>query len=63
MSDNTLMNNYRPISLLPVISKVIEKMICTQLSSYFENDKLVYDSQYGLRPNHRTEQVTLELTE
>ena len=40
--DNTLMNNYRPISLLPVISKVIEKIICTQLSSYFENNKLFY---------------------
>ena len=36
--DNTLMNNYRPISLLPVISKVIEKIICTQLSTYFENN-------------------------
>ena len=61
--DNTLMNNYRPISLLPVISKVIEKIICTQLSSYFENNKLFYDSQYGFRPNHCTEQATLELTD
>ena len=61
--DNTLMNNYRPISLLPVISKVIEKIICTQLSTYFENNKLFYDSQYGFRPNHCTEQATLELTD
>ena len=61
--DNTLMNNYRPISLLPLISKVIEKIICTQLSSYFENNKLFYDSQYGFRPNHCTEQATLELTD
>ena len=61
--DNTLMNKYRPISLLPVISKVIEKIICTQLSSYFENNKLFYDSQYGFRPNHCTEQATLELTD
>ena len=38
--DDTLPNKYRPISLLPVISKVIEKIICNQLSSYFENNKL-----------------------
>ena len=61
--DDTLPNNYRPISILPVISKVIEKIICNQLSSYFENDKLFYDSQYGFRPNHSIEQATLELTD
>ena len=61
--DETLPNNYRQISLSPVISKVIEKHICNQLSSYFENNKLVYDSQYGFRPNHCTEQATPELTD
>ena len=38
--DDTLPNNHRPISLLPVISNVIEKIICNQFSSYFENNKL-----------------------
>ena len=61
--DDTLPNNYIPISLLPVISKVIEQIICNQLSSYFENNKLFYDSQYGFRPNNCTEQATLELTD
>ena len=46
-----------------MISKVIEKIIFNQLSSYFENNKLFYDSQYGFRPNHCTEQATLELTD
>ena len=49
--------------LLPVISKVIEKIIYTQLSLYFESNKLFSDSQYGFRPNHSTEQATLELTD
>ena len=61
--DCTLTNNYRPISLLPVISKVIEKIIYTQLSLYFKSNKLFSDSQYGFRPNHSTEQATLELTD
>ena len=42
---------------------MIEKIICNQLSSDFENNKLFYDSQYGFRPNHCTEQATLELTD
>ena len=60
--DCALTNNYRPISLLPVISKVIEKIIYTQLSLYFESTRFS-DSQYGFRPNHSTEQATLELTD
>ena len=46
-----------------MISKVIDKILCNQLYSYFENNKLFYDSQYGFRPNHCTEQATLELTD
>ena len=61
--DNTLTSNYRPISLLPVISKVIENIIYNQLSLYFESSKLFSDSQYGFRPNHSTEHATLELTD
>ena len=37
--DLKLSNNYRPISLLPVISKVLEKMIANQLAQYFEDNK------------------------
>ncbi len=38
--DPQLFENYRPISLVPTISKVLEKIIHKQLSSYFE--------EYGL---------------
>ena len=61
--DSALTNNYRPISLLHVISKVIDKIIYNQLSLYFESNTLFSDSQYGLRPNHSTEQSTLGLTD
>ena len=61
--DSALTTNYRPISLLPVVSKVIEKYIYNQLSLYVESNKLFSDSQYGFRPNHSTEQATLELTD
>ena len=45
--DPSLFKNYRPISLLPAISKVLEKIIALQLSSYFEKNKLLFDNQYG----------------
>ena len=38
--DPTQVTNYRPISLLPVLSKVVEKTIAKQLSEYFEENKL-----------------------
>ena len=35
--DNILLGNYRPISLLPTISKIFEKIIYNQLSNYFND--------------------------
>ena len=49
------------VSLLPAISKVLEKIIALQLSSYFEKNKLLFDNQYGCRPKHSTEHAVLEL--
>ena len=61
--DPTLLKNYRPISLLPTISKVLQKIICAQLSSYFNEAKLFFDNQYGFRPKHSTEFAALELVD
>ena len=60
--DSKLINSYRPISLLPVISKVLEKIIANQLSQYFEENKLFHDNQYGFRTGLFTEYATIELT-
>jgi len=46
--DPTLFQNYRPISLLPTISKVLENIIFAQLSSYVNEAKLFFDNQYSL---------------
>jgi hypothetical protein len=54
-------NNYRPISILPAISKVFEKLMQMQLTSYFENHGLLCPGQYGFRSNHSTEFAAIEL--
>ena len=59
----TIINNYRPISLLPVVSKVMEKILANQLSSYFESKKLFVNNQYGFRDGHSTEYAALELVD
>ena len=58
-----LFDNYRPISLLPSISKVFEKNVYKQVYDYFLTHKLIYNSQYGFRHLHSTELAALELSD
>lgn len=57
--DPTCFSNYRPISLLPVISKIFEKVLHEQLLGYFTNSHMLSDDQYGFRPQHSTEHSAL----
>ena len=56
-------DNYRPISLLPIMSKVFEKVVFIQLYDYMTKNKLLYKSQYGFRKFHSTELAALEFTD
>ena len=56
-------DNYQPISLLPSISKVFEKVVFLQLYKYFNENKLLYKSQYGFRSLHSTEFAAIEITD
>jgi endonuclease/exonuclease/phosphatase (EEP) superfamily protein YafD len=58
--DLTLFDNYRPISLLPVISKVFERVVFNQMYTYLSANNLLYDSQHGFRTLHSTETAALE---
>ena len=61
--DRTVFNNYRPISLLPIMSKVVEKVIADQMNEFFVKHKLLFDHQYGFRSGHSTENAALGLTD
>ena len=47
--------NFRPISVLPVVSKVYERLIHNQLASYFDENNLSCRFQSGFRKKHSTE--------
>ena len=48
-------SNYRPVSLLPLISQVIEKVIHDQISAFVKSRNLLYNYQSGFRKNHSTD--------
>ena len=42
-------SNYRPISLLPILARIFEKLIAEQLSSHCEQNKVIPEQQFGFR--------------
>lgn len=55
-------NSYRPISVLPVLSKIIEKLINMRLINYLNKLNILSNSQYGFRHGKSTEDAILSLT-
>ena len=55
--------NYRPISLLPSMSKIYEHVVFEQLLNYMEDNKLFYEDQFGFRPGHSTKLASLRFVD
>ena len=55
--------NYRPISLLPIVSKIIERTVHKQLQEYLDNSDILYKFQSGFRSNHSTDTSLSYLSE
>ena len=55
--------NYRPISLLSVISKIYEKSIYTRVYDYLTINKLISPKQFGFRSKHSTNHASISITE
>lgn len=45
-------SNYRPISILPTISKIFERHIANQVQDYFHSTNIIHTKQSGFRKNH-----------
>ena len=49
--DKQIANNYRPVSLLPTCSKILEKIILDSIMRFLNENKLLSDAQSGFRPS------------
>ena len=61
--DKHLIQNYRPISVLPFFSKIFEKIILNHLENFIESNNILYDNQFGFRKNHSTTHAIITLVE
>ena len=52
--DPQLLDNYRPISTLPIFSKIFEKFIYTRIYDFLVAKNVLYEKQFGFRRNHST---------
>ena len=59
--DVSLLSNYRPISLLPTMSKIFERVIYNQLYNYLVDNNLLTEHQFGFCAKHSTELATIRL--
>ena len=58
----SLLDNYRPISILPVVSKLMERILYNQIHEYFDRQSLFSKHQFGFRPYHSTTTTLLDCT-
>ncbi|KAF2357418.1 Reverse transcriptase domain [Trinorchestia longiramus] len=56
-------SNYRPISFLPVLSKILERVISNQLSTHLDKSNLLHPNQYAYRKHTSIRDALLNITE
>ena len=56
-------SNYRPISLLSIFNKIIEKLMYNRLINYLDNLSIIYNNQFGFRSKHSNINALLLLTD
>ena len=63
--DKTLVNNYRPISLLSIINKLFEKLIYKRLREFLIkfNVLYIYKYQFGFRSGYSTDMALIEIVD
>ena len=57
--DKENVENYRPISILPVFSKVLERIMYNRLYEYFVNNNLLHENPIGFQINNLTDHAIL----
>ena len=58
-----LTSNYRPISLLSNLNKILEKLMFVRVLSFLDKENVIYKQQFGFRPKHSTTHAIISITE
>ena len=59
--DISSLSNYRPISILPIVSKIVERAVHKQLSEFLDANNILHPNQSGFRPMHSTNTILMKL--
>ena len=59
----TCVNNYRPISLLSIFNKLLEKLMYKRLLSYINDKKILYNKQFGFRTQYSTDFAIMSIVD
>ena len=60
--ETVLLNNYRPISVFPVFSKILERIMYNRVYKHISDNSLLYEKQFGFQKECSTEHAILQLT-
>ena len=61
--DEQLVQNYRPISILPFFSRVFEQIVSKYIIEFMDENELFYKNQFGFRKQHSTSHAIITLIE
>lgn len=61
--DTMSISNYRPVSVLPLFSKLLERLMYNRLLAFINKQNLLYKYQFGFRSNHSTNMALIVLIE
>ncbi len=59
--DRSVASNYRPISILPALSKILERVVYTQMYNHIDRNKILSNAQFGFRKGHSMSTCILSL--
>jgi hypothetical protein len=61
--DAEIFSNYRPVSLLPCFSKILERFVFDKCMKYIDTNEILNDKQFGFKSNHSTYMAILQLVD
>ena len=61
--DVEVFSNYRPVSVLPCFSKILERLMFNRCMDYIDKNSILNEKQFGFRTNHSTYMAIIELVD